>query len=215
MKKKILISSIAVIALCLCLIAGSTFALFTETANVNISVTAGDLDITATVHEDSIEMRSLGDAVGTFPRNKDDNTAADMQVFENGGTVSFSNSVLTISDMTPGDAVRFDISVENGEMAVKYKFGWATEGAASGQANLLDALTFTVYDANGNQIQNPDTNYQDLAANTTVEFTVVVEFADDNGADTNNNGITDNNEFKGAEANINFMVEAIQPNGAN
>ena len=117
--------------------------------------------------------------------------------------------------MTPGDAVRFDISVENGEMAVKYKFRWDTEDAVSGQPNLLDALTFTVYDANGNQIQNPDTNYQDLAANTTVEFTVVVEFADDNGADTNNNGITDNNEFKGAEANINFMVEAIQPNGAN
>ena len=41
MKKNRILSSIITIALCLSLIAGSTFALFTSTDEVDIAITAG------------------------------------------------------------------------------------------------------------------------------------------------------------------------------
>ena len=47
MKKKILLSSILTIALCLSIIAGSTYALFTSSADVNVAVTAGNVELTA------------------------------------------------------------------------------------------------------------------------------------------------------------------------
>ena len=49
MKKKILLSSIVTIALCLCMIAGSTFALFTGTAETNIVVKSGKVELSASV----------------------------------------------------------------------------------------------------------------------------------------------------------------------
>ena len=47
MKKKVLMSSIVTIVLCLTLIAGSTFALFTDKNEINIAVTSGEVDLTA------------------------------------------------------------------------------------------------------------------------------------------------------------------------
>ena len=49
MKSKVLVSSILTIALCLSLIAGSTFALFTDSAKNDIAVTSGTVDIDATI----------------------------------------------------------------------------------------------------------------------------------------------------------------------
>ena len=200
MKKKILISSVCVIALCLCLIAGSTFALFTTNTSVNIAVTAGDLDVQATVDATDMKMRSLGDDDGEFNRN----------AFANGGTASFDdeNSVLTISNMTPGDAVRFDIIVSNGDdMIAKYKFNWESNGVEEGETDMINALTVSVFDENGDPVGVMDT-YQTLGLNDEVRFTVVVEFV--NHSDTD-----DDNQYKGAKANINFTVEAVQPNAVD
>ena len=55
MKKKVLLSSIATIMLCFCLIAGSTFALFTSQTEVNIAVTAGQVEMTAGIAIDKLE----------------------------------------------------------------------------------------------------------------------------------------------------------------
>ena len=49
MKKKVLLSSILTIALCLSLIGGSTFALFTNQAEVGVVITAGEIDMTADI----------------------------------------------------------------------------------------------------------------------------------------------------------------------
>ena len=54
MKKKALASSILVIAICLCLIAGSTFALFTDETKFNIAVTSGDVEIQASAEVSAI-----------------------------------------------------------------------------------------------------------------------------------------------------------------
>ena len=223
MKKKLLLSSFAVIALCICVIAGSTFALFTDSAEVNVAVTAGDLDVNASVDANSIKMRSLGDTADAFPRSPAATNTA-LQTFENGGTATYdsTNNELVISKMTPGDAVRFDLTIQNSNeedaIAVKYKFNWTIDGVQEGQASFLDVLEFTVYEKNadgtiGNAIANPENSYQDLAVGASVNYIVELVFADDNGNDSDNDGITDNNEYKGTEAHINFLVEAVQPNG--
>ena len=49
MKKKVLLSSIVTIALCLCLIAGSTYALFTSQSQTDISVKAAKVEMTASL----------------------------------------------------------------------------------------------------------------------------------------------------------------------
>ena len=47
MKKKALLSAVLSLAICLCLIAGATYALFTDTTNFNIAITSGDVEIEA------------------------------------------------------------------------------------------------------------------------------------------------------------------------
>ena len=49
MKRRILLSAIITIALCICLITGATYAIFTSESTVNIAVTSGKVDVVATV----------------------------------------------------------------------------------------------------------------------------------------------------------------------
>lgn len=198
MKMKIIASSVAVIALCLCLVIGSTFALFTETTKVNIAVTAGDLGVTAEIVESSMMMRSLEDPAGAFTRD----------AFSNGGDASVVNSVLEIEKMTPGDAIRFDVKVKNtGNIAARYNVKWASTGVAAGETDLYDALTITVVDANGNAFEGTNAYSVLGAAGSETTFTVTVTFP---------NGTADHdNPYQGALANIAFTVEAVQYNGVD
>ena len=216
MKKKVLISSLATIALCLCLVAGSTFALFTETTTVNIAVTAGDLDVTAAIVEDSLKGHSLG---GTFPTDGD--TTAE---FANGGTASFTNNVLGISKMTPGDAVQFNVTVTNsGDVAAMYTVehsfvlptneetdpdsdAYKERAAAVAAATKLSTLLEITVTANNNEFTGT-TTYAALGdPGATTTFTVTVVFP---------NGDADvDNLCQGAEdLGIVFTVTAVQENG--
>jgi predicted ribosomally synthesized peptide with SipW-like signal peptide len=96
MKKKVLLSSVLTIVLCLSLIAGSTFALFTSEKSVNVSVTAGKVEVLASVSEPLRFGSSLGDMVPEFSATK----------------VADRNEI-TITNLVPGDFVEFDIVVTN------------------------------------------------------------------------------------------------------
>ena len=130
MKKKVLLSSIATIALCLCLIAGSTFALFTDSTNFNIAVTAGD-----------VEILSTAEVVATYSANgpvdehndkylKDENGAYYEHVeqtlgqFINGGTAAVEEGgTLVVSRLAPGDKVDVKINTQNlGDVAFRYRY---------------------------------------------------------------------------------------------
>jgi predicted ribosomally synthesized peptide with SipW-like signal peptide len=134
-------------ALCGSLIAGSTYALFTDTAEVNIAVTSGKVDVVAKVSdlatysavaeknlpstysksdEDKVEGGDkLGDYSGTYYYVHQTNAAGeDSGSFVNGGTASWNNttSTLTLDKITPGDKVTFNISVaNNSNVATKYR----------------------------------------------------------------------------------------------
>lgn len=103
MKKKALLSSILTIALCLSMIAGSSFALFTSESKVNVAVTSGTVDVVATASEPEY--------TSTLENGKlDDSTAT-----QDGNTI-------TITKMVPGDVVTFTITIENNsDVTVKYR----------------------------------------------------------------------------------------------
>lgn len=104
MKKKILLSSLATIVLCVSLIVGSTYALFTSETKVNVAVTAGNVEMTATV--DNVQK---GSTLGTML----DETSIE---FDN------NTNTITLVNIVPGDFVSFDIIISNdSDVSIKYK----------------------------------------------------------------------------------------------
>ena len=110
MKKKILLSSILTIAICLSLIAGSTFALFTADDTVDITMKGARVELTAAIAEDTLKLYSINDYMGDG-----------VTTFENGGTATIIDGTdadgrmdaLHLDRITPGDEVRFDIQMFN------------------------------------------------------------------------------------------------------
>lgn len=103
MKKKALLSSILTIALCLSLIAGSTFALFTSESKVNVAVTSGKVNVVAT-----IENINLGTVLG-------------QQLPETQYAITNGNE-LALTGMVPGDYIEFDLNVtNNSDVTIKYR----------------------------------------------------------------------------------------------
>ena len=140
MKNKTILASLVTIILCLSLIAGSTYALFTSEDSVNIAVTSGKVKVTATI-----------DNLATYSMDKATTTNG---VFENGGTAQLTqeNKQLTLTNITPGDKVTLDINVKNDStVSVIYCLVWVVEG------DLAGALTAT---ANGAEIKNGSTGWK-------------------------------------------------------
>lgn len=105
MKKKALLSSVLTIVLCLSLIAGSTFALFTSKSDVNVAVTSGKVDVVATATEPTLTWDSRLDT------DKRVETA-----------VSVNNNIVTLDKLLPGATVSFNINItNNSDVTVQYR----------------------------------------------------------------------------------------------
>ena len=199
MKKKILLASALTIALCISIIAGSTYALFVDDTAVSIAVTAGNLDVTASIENGKLLTHSAGDAA-EFSREGS---------FANGGMAVIdpdNSSNILISSMTPGDKIRFNVAVENNSnIAIRYRVVWKSN-ASETEADLADALNVTVQVNENEQLNVTDrgSDYYNVSANGEVTtFTVTVEFPDRE----------DNNSFRGAMGDLSFVVEAVQQYG--
>ena len=186
MKKKIT-SAVLTIVLCLSLIAGSTYALFTSEDTVNIAVTSGKVNVVATITEEKPATTSLG--VEQTPGS-----------FANGGSAQFtsteSGKVLTLSNMTPGDATTFTIQVTNNStVTIQYRLVWAIEG------ELAQYLTAT---ADNQKITNYVTEWKTWTPGDEIvkNIAVAVTLPADVG-----------NVAQDKEATISFKVEAVQGNG--
>ena len=220
MKTKILLSSAMVIAVCICLIAGSTFALFTTTTTVNIAVTAGNLDVSANFVQGSIETKSMTDreyAPSTF----DAETGFITVPFDNGGTAKFEEKsvgqdkvmFLNIDNMTPGDAVKFKVEVKNeGDVAVQYTVKMAKpadfEKLSQNVKDFYEHLEIIISDENG-KVFGKDQDFSDIGtAGETTTFTVEVKFPDGDQSGAQN-------KYQQVVTEINFVVEAVQQNAVN
>lgn len=232
MKKKVLLTSILTIALCLTLIVGSTYALFTSGNAVNVAVTAGKLEVIATIGD--LTTRSLEDEAGKFPRTGDFSNGGYAKMVENTDSKS-----LEIAYMTPGDAVKFNINVENNSnVALKYRVHAVS--ASTSTVDLADALVITVVVTNtaGDTFvmdQSGDTftsRWIDIGwtadatdpsvheGNEITSINVIVEFPNGNPDNTYEaDGVTvseyGDNHYQEANTTLTFTVEAVQANGVD
>lgn len=126
MKKKVLLSSISTIALCMSLIAGSTFALFTSQSQVNVAVTSGNVDVVASVDGEIRYTSSLGTVLP-----------------QSSATLAEDSNTITISNMVPGDTATFNIRITNNSTVnVKYRTRFVQQNGADSE--LLKALKIQV-----------------------------------------------------------------------
>ena len=122
MKKRFILTSILTIAMCVSLIAGATYALFTSESKVNVAVTSGKVEV----------VSSLGDVVTSSM-----GTEQAEGMFANGGTAEVRDETLALNNITPGDKAVVAISVTN-ESTVTAKYRVRLVG--SGDADLVDQL---------------------------------------------------------------------------
>ena len=201
MKKKVLLSSIATIALCLCLIAGSTFALFTSKSNVTIAVTAGDVEMTAGIAITKLESVK-GDSNGTIV-DENGNTYSYEEVspnFTNGGTAEIKDSVLALENITPGDKVSLEISGTNSSnVAIQYRY---VIECLRGE-NLMKGLNLTINNvAIDKYMESYTSPWTPLAVGTSMpNVPITIELPVNAG-----------NEFQNESAEIRVLVEAVQGN---
>lgn len=208
MKKKVLLSSILTIALCLSLIAGSTYALFTSTKEFNVAITSGTVDLTAGIDIDqiwSVEPTDGGSIVdekgGTYEYVPYRNN------FANGGTAVISGAEVTLTNVTPGDKVDLIVSgTNNSNVTIQYRYVIeCTEGL-----ELMHGLKVYVNGA------TEGVSALKYYTSGWMEFTVPVDDAAKAFAlpVTIELPVTAGNEYQNKTTKIKFTVEAVQGNAA-
>ena len=119
-KRNVIVSAFMAIALCLSVVAGATFALFTSNSSVNIAITSGNVEVTATASALKVYSPKAVNETGIA----DGDNAVDENGgrFVNGGTATLTGSELKLDNMTPGDKATFKITVKNkSTVAIKYR----------------------------------------------------------------------------------------------
>ena len=199
MKKKVLLSSIVTIAICLCLIAGSTFALFTSTSKVNIAVQAGEVKMLASISDLQLYSVEAKDGGSVVDENGNTYEYKAVSQFTNGGTATFSESVLTIDKITPGDKVTFNVTGSNtSDIAIQYRY---IVECLDGY-KLMDGLVITVGDDVCESLLSYTSPYATLAAEQAMQSVpVTIELPVQAG-----------NEYQAQTTEIRVVVEAIQGN---
>lgn len=149
MKIKALLSSILVMALCLTVIAGSTFALFTDSKELNIAVTSGNVEVDAAfslvktysaVKADSAATKYLVDE----NEKTYEHVAQEDYKFSNGGDAKIEDGKLVVSLITPGDKVEAKITVKNvGNVAMIYRYIIEVDAEAGINNKLADGMVIT------------------------------------------------------------------------
>lgn len=140
MKNKALIASVLTIALCLSLVVGSTFALFTSESTVNINVSVGTVKVDAEIVEGSVKVLQMASG-GTMAVT--DTTSSDSSSGSSSGSTSATvdNGELCLSGMQCGTRVSFKIKVTNSStVTAKYRF----ETAVKENSGLFEYLKLTV-----------------------------------------------------------------------
>ena len=192
MKRNVIVSAFLAIALCMSVIAGATFALFTSSAKVNLSITSATVKLSDVTVENR-QMYSLVDVnPDTLEGTEIDRTKEG--TFFLGGTVDYSDGTFTINKMAPGDRITFDIKVANeSDIPVKYR---AVISDPEG-SNLTDVLVITVN--NEVYLGKSETDYADLAVGEAAVVPVEVELP-----------VSASDNWAGKTVTLTVTVEAIQ-----
>jgi len=197
--KKIVIPMLAVLALGAVGV-GATYALFTSDAKTDVAIQAGKVKYAQTV--EGLTTFSGVDVTGNPATDVVTATAVNGK-FTNGGSATYENGVVTLSNMTPGDKVTFSIKVKNSSN-VSSKMRTFHEIVSDD--GLFDGLVVTI---NGTAWDG-SSEYASWAAKEGVSsetliqtFDVVIDLPTDRG-----------NEYQEKNCSIKFGLEAVQGNAA-
>jgi hypothetical protein len=203
-KKKTLFSSICAIVLCLSLMAGSTFALFTSESKVDISVTSGKVKVTATVDDMTLysaTTEDTGSLAGTIASGSHAGTYYYEEVsptFTNSGTAEYADGTLTLDRVTPGDKVNFNVGITNeSNVNIKYRvLVTVTSGL-----KLFNALKVKIDGTSLSGVSRTGA-WTSLVANGSISDIPVEIYLP----------IEAGNEFQDLSTNLSITVEAVQGN---
>lgn len=143
MKRNVVISAILAIMLCVSLIAGATFALFTSESKTNVAVTSGKVDVKATI----VNFKS------SHPVSIDMATKEPSDTYLDGfwggldlASYNAETNSIELNQMVAGDKVTFDLVITNySTVPVKFK----TTYTATGDQDLIDVLDISVGNSTG------------------------------------------------------------------
>lgn len=207
-RKRVLLVSGAIILLCITIISGMTFALFTDQENVSNHLKAGDLDITllrTNLKATSLTERGFFETVTDgqerdFTNNKDEN------VFGLDGEL-----------IVPLSEYEADMKIINkGDVAFKY--GIQIVLGEDSDPHLAEQLevTVTVHDADGKSVtkrlnEGVWTGSEEgtlglLAVGENSDFTVKVKFLDDRKYEDE----FENDDAQGEDVYFDLVVYAVQ-----
>ena len=149
-KRNVLISSVITIVLCISLIAGGTYAWFTDTAKVDVNkVVSGKLDVALEMEEGGAWVSAEGKTLSFLRMNEDGTLAADETVFFEPGA-TYQLPALRVNN--------------NGNLAVKYRIQIT---GIDGDAKLCDVIDWTIND------QDIDLTEQHLPAATASDAFII------------------------------------------
>ncbi len=189
-KGSIILSSLAAIGIAGSLIAGATYALFTSESSTNIAISSGKVDVTATIDQDSIKTKQLND---TDWLDGSGNTFEGVVELDKDGNLSISNIV-------PGDAIKFNIIIKNDStVSARYR----TIVKAKENNGLFEGLTVKL----GDEAYNGRTAVSKYATlkkgSADIIIPIEIEFPKER-----------QNQYQGKSCTITYAVEAIQGNAA-
>ena len=190
-KSKTFLGAITSIALCVSLIAGATFAIFTSESKVNIAVTGGKVNVTATVN--NLRLYSLENIdLATLTGTEKERTAEGK--FLNEGTATLSGNTLSLNKLTPGDKVTFDIDIaNNSDVTVKYRTLLSVR-----DSGLFEALEVSIGGRTAGSASDWTVkNAKEGIASEQCSIELPVSATD---------------EYQGKSCQIDFIVEAVQGN---
>ena len=203
MKKKVLAISIITIMLCVAVIAGATFALFTDNGGVDIAVTSGKVSVSAAVDTNSMTLYSPA-SVNEKGEVVNADNAASQTAFANGGTAKVDEyGTLALNGLTPGDKAEFQIKItNNSDVNYKQRIIFALSSGDEVLYNQLLVGVKTQEDGEYTYYTGGYTAWESKSANTEEEtLYVTVELPAYTG-----------NSAKGKQCALSFSVEAVQGN---
>ncbi len=191
-KRKVLVSAILAIALCVSLISGATFALFTSKSEVNIAVTSGKVDVKAVVEGLATSHQEADSAEASGYKT------VEGSLYSGAAELDADAQTLTVSNLLPMDKISFNIKVTN-ESNVKIQY--RTVIKAVEDDGLFAGLKIKVgeQEFNGTTVKTEYVQYAVGEGNQTIA--VSIELPQDAG-----------NDYQGKTCKLQYAVEAYQGN---
>ena len=189
--RNVIISAVLTIVMCVSMISGATFALFTSEDTVNIAVSSGTVKMTASVA--NIKTTSLDDAPDF--EGRDDGT------FTQGGSASFDaeTATLTVDRILPGDKVTLQlVGTNESNVNVLYRYRVACVDGTK----LMQGLVVTINGEEYTSIHSYRSAWATLTNGADMDaVNISIELPEDAG-----------NEYQSLNTKIALTVEAIQGN---